>query len=99
MALTVSHAVYTQVVERLNELGIENTGPIDRGFMDSIYFRDPNGQRLELACYKFVPPAGCTIADVLLHAHRIRVAAGDYNVNDSHLAQAIEELSQCKESL
>jgi hypothetical protein len=36
---------------------------------------------------------------VLLHAHRIRVAAGDYNVNDSHLAQAIEELSQCHESL
>jgi hypothetical protein len=46
-----------------------------------------------------VPPADCTIADVLLHAHRIRVAAGDYNVNDSHLAQAIEELSQCQESL
>ena len=48
MALTVSHAVYTQVVERLNELGIENTGPIDRGFMDSIYFRDPNGYVIEL---------------------------------------------------
>lgn len=99
MALTVSHAVYTQVVQRLNELGIENTGPIDRGFMDSIYFRDPNGQRLELACYKFVPPEGSSVADVLLQAHRIRVAAGDYNVDDRHLAQAIEELSQRKVSL
>jgi len=96
MALTVSHAVYTQVVERLKERGIENTGPIDRGFMDSIYFRDPNGQLLELACYKFVPPDGFTIADVLATAHRIRVATGDYNVEDRHLAQAIEELSQRK---
>ena len=74
MALTVSHAVYTQVVERLKERGIENTGPIDRGFMDSIYFRDPNGQLLELACYKFVPPDGFTIADVLATAHRIRIS-------------------------
>jgi catechol 2,3-dioxygenase-like lactoylglutathione lyase family enzyme len=99
MALTVSHVVYTQVVERLKERGIENTGPIDRGFMDSIYFRDPNGQLLEMACYKFVPPEGFTIADVLATAHRIRVAAGDYNVEDRHLAQAIEELSQRKVSI
>ena len=99
MALTVSRAVYTQVVERLRDLGIENTGPIDRGFMDSIYFRDPNGQRLELACYKFVPPEGFTCADVLAAAHRIRVAAGDYNVAERHLAEAIQELSQRKESI
>lgn len=99
MALTVSHAVFTQVAARLNALGIENTGPIDRGFMDSIYFRDPNGQRLELACYKFVAPEGCTNADVLATAHRIRLAAGDYNVQDAHLAQAIEELSQTKVSI
>jgi catechol 2,3-dioxygenase-like lactoylglutathione lyase family enzyme len=99
MALNVSRAVYTQVVERLKERGIENTGPIDRGFMDSIYFRDPNGQLLEMACYKFVPPDGATIADVLATAHRIRVEAGDYNVEDRHLAQAIEELSQRKASI
>jgi glyoxalase family protein len=99
MALTVSRAVYTQVAKRLDEIGIEHTGPIDRGFMDSIYFRDPNGQRLELACYKFVPPEGCSVADVLCQAHRIRVAAGDYNVGDQHLAQALEELAQRKVSL
>jgi len=99
MALAVSHVVYTQVVHRLLKRGIENTGPIDRGFMDSIYFRDPNGQLLELACYKFVPPEGYTIGDVLGLAHRIRVAAGDYNVTDIHLAQAIEELSQRKAAI
>ncbi len=94
LAFTVSHAVYTQVAEQLNERGIWNTGPIDRGFMDSIYFRDPNGQLLEMACYKFVPPQGCTIADVLGLAHRLRVAAGDYNITDKHLADAIARLSE-----
>jgi len=94
MAFTVSRAVYTQVAQRLRELGIWNTGPIDRGFMDSIYFRDPNGQLLELACYKFVPPEGYTIADVLSTAHRLRVAAGDYNIEDRHLADAIAELTE-----
>jgi catechol 2,3-dioxygenase-like lactoylglutathione lyase family enzyme len=94
IAFTVSRAVYTQVARRLNERDIWNTGPIDRGFMDSIYFRDPNGQLLELACYKFVPPEGYTVADVLNAAHRLRVAAGAYAIDDAHLADAIEQLTQ-----
>ena len=93
LAFNVSRATYTQVAQRLEERGISNTGPIDRGFMDSIYFRDPNGQLLELACYKFEPPIGYTHVDVLTAAHRIRIAAGDYNIQDQHLADAIIELS------
>src|ERR671932_628475 len=93
LAFTVSRATYTQVEKRLAERGIATTGPIDRGFMDSIYFRDPNGQLLELACYKFEPPTGYTHAEVLAAAHRIRVAAGDYNIDDAHLADAILELT------
>ena len=96
IAFTVSHAVYTQVAKRLNERGVKHTGPIDRGFMDSMYFRDPNGQLLELACFKFVPPEGCTVADVLRTAHRLRLAAGAYNIDDAHLADAIEELSESR---
>ncbi len=96
LAFTVSRSTYTQVARRLNELGIPNTGPIDRGFMDSIYFRDPNGQLLEMACFKFVPPEGYTYADVLSTAHRLRVAAGDYNIEDKHLADAIAELTERK---
>ena len=94
LAFTVSHAVYNQVSQRLRERGISNTGPIDRGFMDSIYFRDPNGQLLELACFKFVPPEGYTHADILSAAHRLRVAAGDYNITEEHLADAIAELAE-----
>jgi glyoxalase family protein len=96
LAFTVSRATYTQVVTRLKELGIDNTGPIDRGFMDSIYFRDPNGQLLEMACFKFIPPEGFTLADVLSAAHRIRVQNGDYAIMDQHLADAIAELSARK---
>jgi catechol 2,3-dioxygenase-like lactoylglutathione lyase family enzyme len=99
IAFTVSRATYTQVVERLQALRIQNTGPIDRGFMDSIYFRDPNGQLLELACFKFVPPEGHTLADVLSVAHRLRVQNGDYAITDKHLADAIAELSAQKVSV
>ena len=94
IAFTVSRATYTQVKKRLDERGIKNTGEIDRGFMDSIYFRDPLGQLIELACYKFDPPVGVTHADVLLEAHKLRVERGDYNIKDEHLADAIEILTR-----
>jgi catechol 2,3-dioxygenase-like lactoylglutathione lyase family enzyme len=94
LAFTVSRATYNVVQQRLNERGIHNTGPIDRGFMNSIYFRDPNGQLLELACFKFEPPQGYTIADVLRTAHRIRVEEGAGNIEDCHLADAISELTE-----
>lgn len=93
LAFTVSRATYTQIAERLKAMGIPNTGEIDRGFMYSIYFRDPNGQLLEMACFKFAPPEGYTIADVLRRAHQIRVAAGAYAIADEHLADAIAELT------
>ncbi|MBC8077139.1 MAG: VOC family protein [Chloroflexales bacterium] len=92
LAFTVSRATYTQIAKRLHERGIDNTGPIDRGFMDSIYFRDPNGQQLEIAVYKFEPPAGYTHGDVLATAHNLRVADGAYAIADSHLADALAQL-------
>lgn len=92
IAFTVSRATYTQIARRLNDRGISNTGEVDRGFMDSLYFRDPLGQLLELACYKFEPPIGATHADVLREAHLLRVARGDHHIADEHLADAIELL-------
>src|SRR5687767_3356525 len=89
IAFIVSRAAYTQAAQRLNDAGFRNSGEIDRGFMDSIYFRDPLGQLYELACYKFEPPIGATHADVLHEAHHVRNAAGDYNIADKHLAEAI----------
>ena len=94
LAFSVSRATYCQVAARLDARGIRHSGEIDRGFMDSIYFRDPLGQLLELACYKFEPPAGVAHGEVLLEAHRLRVAEGAYSIQDSHLADAIELLAR-----
>lgn len=92
IAFSVSLASFRQVVERLDARGIKHSGPKDRGFMDSIYFEDPLGLLIELACYKFEPPFGASHADVMIEAHRIRVAAGDRAIAESHLADAIEAL-------
>jgi catechol 2,3-dioxygenase-like lactoylglutathione lyase family enzyme len=92
VAFAVSNATFRQAVERLEERGIKHSGVKDRGFMDSIYFTDPLGLLIELASYRFEPPAGHTHADVLLEAHTLRVAAGDRNILPVHLADAIETL-------
>jgi len=92
LAFAVSQATFAQAVERLDEREILHSGVKDRGFMDSIYFTDPLGLLIELASYRFEPPAGHTHAEVLLEAHRLRVAGGDYNIAPVHLADAIENL-------
>ena len=92
VAFAVSSATFKQTVKRLDQRGIKHTGPKDRGFMDSIYFNDPLGLLIELACYRFEPPFGCSHADVMIEAHRIRVENGDYNIQEEHLADAIELL-------
>jgi len=100
LAFAISQATFAQAVERLDERGIRHSGVKDRGFMDSIYFEDPLGLLIELASYRFEPPAGHTHADVLLEAHRIRVEREDYNIDREHLADAIEALvARSRESL
>lgn len=94
LALDVSQATFRQIVERLDERGIKHSGPKDRGFMDSIYFRDPLGLLIELASYRFQPPAGVALGEVMLEAHKIRVERGDYNIQEIHLADAIENLTR-----
>ena len=100
IAFSVSRATFLQAAKRLEERGVRHSGVKDRGFMDSIYFRDPLGQLYELASYRFEPPEGRTHAEVLLEAHRIRVARGDYAIAEVHLADAIETLvARDRESL
>ena len=100
IAFAVSKATFDQAVERLDEHGIRHSGVKDRGFMDSLYFDDPLGLLIELSSYRFEPPAGHTHADVLLEAHKIRVERGDHNIDQEHLADAIETLvRRSRESL
>jgi catechol 2,3-dioxygenase-like lactoylglutathione lyase family enzyme len=93
LAFAVSRAIFQQAMERLDERRIRHSGVKDRGFMDSIYFTDPLGLLIELASYRFEPPAGFTHADVLMESHRIRVQRGDYAIAEIHLADAIERLT------
>ncbi|WP_109668195.1 VOC family protein [Roseicyclus mahoneyensis] len=92
LAFAVSQASFWQIAARLDARGVKHSGPKDRGFMDSIYFRDPLGLRIELASYRFEPPEGCRHADVMIEAHKIRVARGDHHIDREHLADAIEAL-------
>jgi catechol-2,3-dioxygenase len=92
IAFSVSQATFRQAVERLDERGIRHSGVKDRGFMDSIYFEDPLGLLIELASYRFEPPAGVSHAEVLMEAHRLRVERDDHNIAPEHLADAIETL-------
>jgi len=92
LAFMVSAATISQAAKRLDARGIEHRGVKDRGFMDSIYFTDPVGLLIELACYKFEPPRGCSHADVMIEAHKLRLERGDYAIGEEHLADAIEAL-------
>ena len=88
IAFEVDRAMFDQVLERLKERGIGNSGVKDRGFMHSIYFKDPLGLLIELACYTFIPPRGSSHAEVMLEAHKLRVAAGADAIGREHLADA-----------
>jgi len=93
LAFAVDRKTFDDAVMKLKSAGFSSSGQIDRGFMDSIYFRDPLGQLMELACYKFTPPRGVTHADVLAQAHKLRVDAGDCNITIKHLERASAALS------
>ena len=94
VAFAVSAATFRQAVARLDARGIPHSGVKNRGFIDSIYFRDPLGLLIELASYRFEPPAGLTHVDVLMEAHRLRVARNDPHIAEVHLADAIESLTR-----
>jgi glyoxalase family protein len=46
---TPDEAQYAAWAQRLNELGVPNSGPIDRFYFHSLYFREPNGILFEIA--------------------------------------------------
>ena len=91
LAFNVSRATFAQAPARLRERGIDFIER-DRGFMDSIYLHDPNGLKVELACYKFETPEGFRAVDVLTEAYALRVKRGDHHISEEHLADAIELL-------
>jgi catechol 2,3-dioxygenase-like lactoylglutathione lyase family enzyme len=48
IALGVDNDVFDRMLQKGRTQGIEVRGPVDHGFVRSIYFRDPNGYVVEL---------------------------------------------------
>lgn len=99
LAFTVSQSVFDQAEARLDARQLSHSGRKDRGFMESIYFEDPLGLTVELTYYRFTVPEGHRIADVMIAAHRVRVAEGARNIQQIHIARAIERLTASRDSL
>ncbi len=98
IALNVSRATFMQASARLTAHNVSFYQK-DRGFMDSIYMKDPNGLTVEIACYKFETPNGFRDVEVLMQAHRLRTERGDHHIAEEHLADAIEMLVQTRDRL
>ena len=92
VAFWVSQSTIRIAEKNLKENGFANTGIKDRGFMDSIYFKEPLGLLIELASYKFDPPIGYTHAKVLEKAYTLRLKRKALNIQDEDIARAIKEL-------
>lgn len=92
IAFWVSQATIHVAQDRLKAAGFSNTGIKDRGFMDSLYFREPLGLLVELASYKFEPPAGYSHAQVLTRAHEIRQSRDALAIEEQDVADALLDL-------
>ena len=92
LAFWVSQSTLRIAEKKLKKRGIGSSGIKDRGFMDSIYFRDPLGLLVELASYKFEPPFGFTHGQVLEKAHELRLARGGKNIEDEDISNSLVSL-------
>ncbi|MCX6021737.1 MAG: VOC family protein, partial [Chloroflexi bacterium] len=94
LALDVDAAGFAAALERLRAEGVEVTGPVDRGYERSIYFKDPNGVRLELLTWLTPPPRALSQLDILRRAQIIRHERGAAYVEDRDVRHAITELER-----
>ncbi|GAX59349.1 glyoxalase/bleomycin resistance protein /dioxygenase [Candidatus Scalindua japonica] len=81
-----------EAMDVLDRNRIKFKGPIDRGYECSLYFYDPNGIKLELMTWKTALPPGSNEAEVIARAQKIREKENDYNIEDQHVRQAMNEL-------
>jgi len=82
IALEVQPDVLASMFEKGKAAGIETRGVSDHGFIDSIYFRDPNGYVIELTAKRdnhdaMMDPASNGARDILRKWTAERAAAGD----------------------
>ena len=92
LAIDVDEASFDEALARLRAEGVDVKGPIDRGYERSIYFKDPNGVRLELLVWLTPPPADLTQAAIIRRAQQVREARGAAHIEDADIREAIAEL-------
>jgi len=94
LAIDVDQSSFEEALARLQAEGVHVIGPTDRGYERSIYFRDPNGVRIELLMWLTQPPAGLPQAEIIKRAQGLREARGARFVEDRDVRDAIAELQQ-----
>ena len=92
LAFAIAPEAFKPTVERLRAAGCE-VAVRDRGFMHSMYFREPLGHMIELAAYKFTAPDGATEVDVLRRAYDLRRARGADAIETEDVEAAVAALS------
>lgn len=81
-----------EAMETLRRHNIPFSGPIDRGYERSIYFKDPNGIVVELLTWITPLPNGADEAEVIARAQKIREDEGAYAIEDRHVRTAMLDL-------
>lgn len=79
-------------MEMLRANGVTFSGPIDRGYERSLYFRDPNGVIVELLTWITPLPEGADEADIVARATVLRKQEDAHHIEDEHVRKAMEEL-------
>jgi catechol 2,3-dioxygenase-like lactoylglutathione lyase family enzyme len=81
-----------EAIAALQAEGVPYSGPVDRGYERSIYFRDPNGVVVELLTWITPVPEGMDEGDLILAAQTRRLGRGAYAIEDEDVKAAIAEL-------
>jgi catechol 2,3-dioxygenase-like lactoylglutathione lyase family enzyme len=81
-----------EAIAALQAEGVPYSGPVDRGYERSVYFRDPNGVVVELLTWITPVPEGVDEGDLILAAQERRLGRGAYAIEDDDVKAAIAEL-------
>jgi catechol 2,3-dioxygenase-like lactoylglutathione lyase family enzyme len=81
-----------EAMAALRAEGVAFSGPVDRGYERSVYFRDPNGIVVELLTWVTPVPGGVDEGDLILAAQARRLNRGAYAIEDEDVQAALAEL-------
>jgi len=93
LSLHVSAAFMDRAFFELSTAGTQASEEIRRGYERLVFMEDPNGVLVTLVAWTAEPPPNLSRADVLARAAAIREAQRSPFIEDTHLRQAIAELS------